>query len=84
VVGRNVGLADRAQALVAQVKPGDVYSFLTVTEVLGALVRVRCYCGIRKTVRARHLRAGLIRSCGCAKAELCRVAKIPSVWRRMA
>jgi hypothetical protein len=66
---------------------GERFGLLTVTELLpgsdGALVRVRCDCGTRKTVRARHLRAGLIKSCGCAKAELCRVAKLPSVWRRM-
>jgi hypothetical protein len=83
VVGGDVGLADRAQTLVAQVKPGERYGYLIVTEVLGALVRVRCDCGTRKTVRARHLRSGLIRSCGCAKAELCRIAKLPAVWRRI-
>jgi hypothetical protein len=68
------------------VKPGSRFGTLTVLELLpgsdGAMVRVRCDCGVRKTVRARHLRAGLIKSCGCAKAELCRVAKLPAAWRR--
>jgi hypothetical protein len=68
------------------VRAGTRFAHLTVTELLpgsdGALCRVRCDCGTRKTVRARHLRAGHVRSCGCAKAELCRVAKLPAVWRR--
>jgi hypothetical protein len=63
-------------------KPGSRFAYLTVTEVLGALVRVRCDCGTRKTVRARHLRAGLIKSCGCKRAELDRIAKSPWARRR--
>jgi hypothetical protein len=65
--------------------PGTRFAHLTVLELLpgsdGTLVRVRCDCGVRKTVRARHLRAGLIKSCGCRVAELNRIAKL-QFWAR--
>jgi hypothetical protein len=61
------------------VKPGDRYGYLTVIEVLGGgevdrdpsrgrWALVRCDCGKRKMVRARHLRG--LRSCGCKTGEL--------------
>lgn len=35
----------------------------------GALYLCQCDCGIRKPVRASHLRAGTSRSCGCIQRE---------------
>lgn len=56
---------------------GDKFGKLTVLELLtaseaghprdGAWCRVRCSCGTRKNVRARHLRAGGYASCGCKR-----------------
>jgi hypothetical protein len=67
------------------VTPGDRYGYLVVLDVLtaseaerrgaGAWARVRCDCGLRTTVRARHLRVGLIRSCGCKKWDLFRASR---------
>ena len=37
-----------------------------------AVWRCRCDCGAESFVRGRHLRAGLVRSCGCLRAELLR------------
>jgi hypothetical protein len=67
------------------VKPGDRYGYLVVLEVLGGRAvdrdstcgrraRVRCDCGKRKMVRARHLRT--IKSCGCKRGELISQAKL--------
>jgi len=33
-------------------------------------VRCRCSCGAEKEIRAAHIRAGKIRSCGCLSQEL--------------
>jgi len=56
---------------------GDVFGFLTVVDVFtgsaagrpkeGAFARVRCTCGVRKMVRAKHLVNGSTRSCGCRR-----------------
>ncbi len=56
------------------IKPetGNRYGLLTVvstnpvgTTVYGVEWRCICDCGNRKTVRGVHLRAGVVKSCGC-------------------
>ena len=65
---QNTGPATRMPAV------GDRFGTLTVREVLcgaevghpheGTFCWVRCeHCGVRRLVRARHLRAGLIKTC---------------------
>ncbi len=56
-----------------KMRVGDRFGTLAVRQVLcgadagwpcgGAFCWVRCDCGCRRLVRARHLRAGLIKTC---------------------
>jgi hypothetical protein len=68
------------------VKPGERYGYLAVTELLtgaeaerepqrGAWARVRCVCGRRQLVRARHLRwrARLSENVSCGCRATCRL-----------
>ena len=53
---------------------GHRFGELTVTALAPKTNRhlrwlVTCSCGARKSVRGDHLRAGLIRSCGCGLSE---------------
>jgi hypothetical protein len=47
----------------------EVLSFVG-TDQLGAIWRVRCDCGTEKTARAKTLRAGHAKSCGCYSREM--------------
>jgi hypothetical protein len=55
---------------------GQRFQRLTVLKEAGrdnqgrALWLCRCACGVVKTIPSRHLRNGVIRSCGCLKREL--------------
>jgi hypothetical protein len=81
-----------------EVKPGDRYGCLIVLETLtateaerpktGAWVRVRCVCGRRQTVRARHLNWRLRQSadprhvsCGCKAPAQVRAAVLAHAAR---
>lgn len=56
---------------------GDVFGRLTVIEDDGARkVTCRCECGVVKAIDVFSLRAGGSTSCGCARPNLCRVAKL--------
>lgn len=66
------------------IRVGQVFGKLTVLEVLtaseaghvrdGAWARCRCECRKRVLVRARHLRAGCQKTCGCGQPQALRFA----------
>ena len=48
---------------------GDVFSRLTVLEIIPQRAVVRCVCGSVKSVRQDKLRLHRIKSCGCLRRE---------------
>lgn len=65
-------------------KPGDRYGRLTLLEITarsqsGIRARYACDCGEKTEANANAVKQGLIRSCGCIKAEMLRTNRARKV-----
>lgn len=83
------------------VSPGQVFGRLTVDRPSEVLLRqnawvFRCECGTEKSIRARTVVSGAVRSCGCLHLERCKsglnrlkhgaarvgkVSRLHNIWR---